>query len=186
MEIHVRRVALTLTALTATGLLLTACGGSSSSSPQSGESPQSVESGKSVPQFWPMTGLKVPASKSAALDHPVLVAKMDNTFSSQPQMGLSKADMVVEELVEGGLTRLAAFYYSEIPGNVGPIRSMRASDIDVVSPVHASMVTSGAAGRTIARIKGAHIPFYGQGTKGMYRDNNRPSPYNLFVHLNEV
>jgi hypothetical protein len=175
-----------LSALTATGLLLTACGGSSDSSPQSGESPQSVESGQTIQQFWPLTGLPVPENKTSALDHPVLVAKMDNTFSSQPQVGLAKADMVVEELVEGGLTRLAAFYYSGIPGNVGPVRSMRASDIDVVSPAHASLVTSGAAGRTIARIKAAHIPFYGQSTKGMYRDDNRPSPYNLFVHLNEV
>jgi hypothetical protein len=111
---------------------------------------------------------------------------MDNTFSSQPQVGLSKADMVVEELVEGGLTRLAAFYYEQIPGNVGPIRSMRASDIDVVSPVHASMVTSGAAGKTIARIRSAHIPFYGEGSTGMYRSSNRAAPYNLFVHLNDV
>jgi hypothetical protein len=186
MEIHVRRAALTLSALTATGLLLTACGGSSDSSPQSGDSSQKVEGGQSIQQFWPLTGLQVPANKSAALDHPVLVAKMDNTFSSQPQVGLSKADMVVEELVEGGLTRLAAFYYSEIPGNVGPIRSMRASDIDVVSPVHASLVTSGAAGRTIARIRGAHIPFYSQGSKGMYRSSTRHSPYNLLVHLNEI
>ena len=180
-----RRVALTLSAMIATGLLLTACGGGSSSSPESG-SPQSVESGQSIPQFWPLTGLKVPVNKSAAIDHPVLVAKMDNTFSSQPQIGLSHADMVVEELVEGGLTRLAAFYYSEIPSNVGPIRSMRASDIDVVSPAHASVVTSGAAARTIARIKGAHIPFYGEGSKGMYRSTDRSAPYNLFVHLNEV
>jgi hypothetical protein len=111
---------------------------------------------------------------------------MDNTPSSQPQVGLSKADMVVEELVEGGLTRLAAFYYSDIPTNVGPIRSMRASDIDVVSPVHASMVTSGAAAKTIARINGAHIPFYGEGAKGMYRSTERLAPYNLFVHMNEV
>jgi hypothetical protein len=182
----VRRLALSLTALTATGLLLTACGGSSSSSPAADNSPQAVESGQSVPQFWPLTGLKVPADKTAELDRPVLVAKMDNTFSSQPQVGLSKADMVVEELVEGGLTRLAAFYYSEIPSNVGPIRSMRASDIDVVSPVHASMVTSGAAFRTIARIKGAHIPFYGEGSPGMYRSSDRAAPYNLFVHLNEI
>jgi len=63
---------------------------------------------------------------------------------------------------------------------------MRASDIDVVSPVHASMVTSGAAGRTIARIKGAHIPFYGQGSPGMYRSSQRAAPYNLFVRLNEI
>ena len=111
---------------------------------------------------------------------------MDNTVSSQPQVGLSKADMVVEELVEGGLTRLAAFYYSDIPTNVGPIRSMRASDIPVVSPVHASMVTSGAAGRTIALIKAADIPFYTEGSKGFYRSDQRLAPYNLFAHLNEV
>ena len=81
--------------------------------------------------------------------------------------------MVVEELVEGGLTRLAAFYYSEIPANVGPVRSMRASDIGIVSPVNATMVTSGAAGMTIARIKGAGIPFYSEGAKGFYRDGSR-------------
>ena len=178
-----RRVALTLSALTATGLLLSACGGSSDSSEPA---PQAVVGGQTVAQFWPLTGLKVSSNKTAELDHPVLVAKMDNTESSQPQVGLSKADLVVEELVEGGLTRLAAFYYSEIPGNVGPIRSMRASDIDVVSPVHAPMVTSGAAPKTISRIQAAHIPFYGEGAKGMYRSSDRHSPYNLLVHLNTV
>ena len=94
--------------------------------------------------------------------------------------------MVVEELVEGGLTRLAVFYYSHLPGIVGPIRSMRASDIDVVSPVHASIVTSGGAGQTIARIKAAHIRFYAEGTKGMFRSTRRAAPYNLFVHLKRV
>jgi hypothetical protein len=182
---HVRRLALTLSALTATSLMLTGCGGSSSSSPQA-QGGQKIEGGQSIPQFWPLTGLKVGSGQSAALDHPVLVAKMDNTVSSRPQVGLSKADMVVEELVEGGLTRLAVFYYSKVPTNVGPIRSMRASDIDVVSPVHASMVTSGAAPRTIARIRGAHIPFYGEGSQGMYRSTQRSAPYNLFVHLTDV
>jgi hypothetical protein len=185
MEIHVRRVALALSALTATGLLLTACGGSSSSSPDAGPSASKSDE-PPAPEFWPLTGEQVPDGKTSALDHPVLVAKMDNTTSSQPQLGLSKADMVVEELVEGGLTRLAAFYYSEVPSNVGPIRSMRASDIDVVSPVHASMVTSGAAPKTIARITGAGITFYGEGAKGMYRSTARSAPYNLFVHLGEV
>lgn len=179
-----RRYALTLSVVTAAGLMLTACGGSSSSTSSSG--PQKVEGGQSLQQFWPLTGLKVASGKTASLDHPVLVAKMDNTVSSQPQVGLSKADLVVEELVEGGLTRLAAFYYSDIPTNVGPIRSMRASDIDVVSPVHASMVTSGAAPRTIALIRGAKIPFYGEGSPGMYRSTQRAAPYNLFVHLNEI
>jgi len=184
MESSLRRVALTLSALAATGLMLTACGGSSSSS--SAADPQQVEGGQTLTQFWPLTGLEVPSGKTAELDHPVLVAKMDNTVSSQPQVGLSKADLVVEELVEGGLTRLAAFYYSDIPTNVGPIRSMRASDIPVVSPVNASMVTSGAAGRTIALIKAAGIPYYSEGSKGFYRSSQRLAPYNLFAHLNEV
>jgi Protein of unknown function (DUF3048) N-terminal domain/Protein of unknown function (DUF3048) C-terminal domain len=183
----VRRVALTLSVLTATGLVLTACGGRSSPSL---EAPivtlPKVEGSQTVTQHWPLTGLKVPTNKTAKLHQPVLVAKMDNTVSSQPQVGLGRADMVVEELVEGGLTRLAAFYYSHVPRKVGPIRSMRASDIAVVSPVHASMVTSGAAGKTIARIKAAHIRFYGQAAKGMYRTTHRAAPYNLFVHLRKV
>jgi hypothetical protein len=111
---------------------------------------------------------------------------MDNTEASSPQIGLSKADMVVEELVEGGLTRLAAFYYSQVPGTVGPVRSMRASDIGIVSPVKADVVTSGAAPRTIARVKGAGITFFGEGTKGFARNNSRQAPYNLFANLTEV
>ncbi len=39
---------------------------------------------------------------------------------------------MVEELVEGGLTRLAVFFYSQVPDNAGPVRSMRASDIGIV------------------------------------------------------
>jgi len=183
----VRRVALTLSALTATGLVLTACGGPSSPSPQAHTpNPPKVRGSQTVAQYWPLTGLKVPSNETAALHHPVLVVKMDNTVSSQPQVGLSMADMVVEELVEGGLTRLAVFYYSHIPPNAGPVRSMRASDIDVVSPVHASMVTSGAAGPTIARIKAAHIRFYAEGSRGIYRSSYRAAPYNLFVHLRRV
>ena len=184
-----RRIALTLSALTVTGLVLTACGGGPSPGPWARApipTPPKVEGSQTVAQHWPLTGLKVPSNKTAKLHHPVLVAKMDNTESSQPQVGLSKADMVVEELVEGGLTRLAVFYYSRVPRNVGPIRSMRASDIAVVSPVRASMVTSGAAGRTIARIKAAHIRFYGQAARGMYRSLYRTAPYNLFVHLRKV
>jgi hypothetical protein len=183
----VRRVALTLSALTAAGLVLTACSGRSGPKPQAPvPTPQKAESGQPVTQYWPLTGFRVRSSKIARLHHRVLVVKMDNTVSSRPQVGLRKADMVVEELVEGGLTRLAVFYHSHLPRIAGPIRSMRASDIDVVSPAHASIVTSGAAGRTIARIRAAHIRFYAEGARGMYRSGRRAAPYNLFVRLRRV
>ena len=181
-----RRVAQTLSALTATSLVLTACGGSSPSPQVHISAPQKVAGSQRVIQRWPLTGFRVRPHKTAARRHPVLVAKMDNTVSSRPQVGLRMADMVVEELVEGGLTRLAVFYYSHIPRKTGPIRSMRASDIRVVKPVHASIVTSGAAPPTIRRIRAAHIRFYDEGTKGMYRSTHRAAPYNLLVHLRKV
>ena len=63
---------------------------------------------------------------------------------------------------------------------------MRASDIGIVAPADASVVTSGAAGKTIARIKGAGIPFYQEGAKGLYRDSARSAPYNVFADLTTV
>jgi len=138
------------------------------------------------PQTWPLTGLKVEGHGSAEARHPVLVTKMDNTPSSSPQVGLSQADLVVEELVEGGVTRLAVFYYSQIPDVVGPVRSMRASDIGIVTPVGASVVTSGAAPVTLERVNGAGIRFFGEGAKGVYRDDARAAPYNLFADLGKV
>jgi hypothetical protein len=186
----VPRAAVSLSVIIAAGLVLTACGGRPSPSPRIlTPIPQKIKVRRPAPTpRWPLTGFRVASIKTVRLRHPVLVAKMDNTEASRPQVGLRKADMVVEELVEGGLTRLAAFYYSHVPGTVGPIRSMRASDIAVVSPVHASMVTSGAARPTIRRIRAAHIRFYDEITAGtaMYRSALRAVPYNLFVHLTRI
>ncbi|MCW2846021.1 MAG: hypothetical protein JWN22_3937 [Nocardioides sp.] len=181
-----RRLRMTAALLLSASLLLAGCGGKDASSDETTPASQKVAGGSTLDSTWPLTGLPVSGAESASQDHPVLVTKMDNTYASAPQLGLSHADMVVEELVEGGLTRLAAFYYSDIPGVVGPVRSMRASDIGIVSPVDASVVTSGAAARTIARIKGAGIPFFAEGSTGFARDNSRSAPYNLFANLTDV
>lgn len=138
------------------------------------------------PRTWPLTGLEVKNNASAEARHPMLVIKMDNTPSSSPQVGLGQADLVVEELVEGGVTRLAVFYHSQLPGSVGPVRSMRASDIGIVAPVGASVVTSGAAPVTLRRVSGAGIRFFGEDAEGVYRDNDRSAPYNLFADLQDV
>lgn len=135
---------------------------------------------------WPLTGLPTRNGRASALPHPVLVAKIDNTPGSAPQTGLRAADLVVEEIVEGGVTRLAVFYYSQIPDKVGPVRSMRASDIGIVTPVEADIVTSGAAPVTIKRIGEAGIEFVGEGSSGFFRDDSRRAPYNLFARLEEV
>lgn len=134
--------------------------------------------------FSALTGLPLdPATASG----PVLVTKIDNTRSAQPQRGLGSADLVVEELVEGGATRLAVFHQSAYPDEAGPVRSMRATDIGIVPDEPDTLiVTSGAAGRTIDRIVGAGLAYVEEGAPGFFRSDSRPMPYNLFADLAEV
>ena len=175
-----------LAALLATALLLAGCGGGSDETPPAEAAPDEPTSSESSappePTYWPLTGLERTGS---APRHPVIVTKVDNTSSSAPQVGLGQADLVVEELVEGGMTRLAAFYYSRVPGNIGPVRSMRASDIGIV-PEGATVVTSGAAQVTLNRVKAAGIPWITEGASGVYRETSRSAPYNLFARLGEI
>jgi hypothetical protein len=137
-----------------------------------------------LPGLWPLTG---EALKGDVPGHPVYVVKIDNTSSSAPQVGLGSADMVVEELVEGGLTRLAVFYDSSIPAVVGPVRSMRASDVGIVKPASALLVASGAARRTTRVLRNHHVRTVTEGARpGFYRDTSRAAPYNLFMRLPEL
>lgn len=172
--------------LVALSLVLAGCGGDDGKDKSGGGDSSQESAAPEEPQTWPLTGVEAPEGESASLDHPVVVAKIDNSSSSSPQVGLGKADLVVEELVEGGMTRLAAFFYSELPGDVGPIRSMRASDIGIVSPANAVIATSGAAQMTIDRLDKAGIKFFGEGGPGFYRKDGRPSPYDLFTNLKKV
>ena len=174
-------------ALVAAALLLAGCGGGEDEETPSGSAPSDPTSSETSqappePTYWPLTGLE---RTGGAPRHPVIVTKVDNTSSSAPQVGLGSADLVVEELVEGGYTRLAAFYYSKVPATIGPVRSMRASDIGIV-PQGATVVTSGAAPVTINRINGAGIAWITEGAAGVYRETSRAAPYNLFARLGEI
>jgi Protein of unknown function (DUF3048) N-terminal domain/Protein of unknown function (DUF3048) C-terminal domain len=180
------RLTTSVAALVAASLLLAGCGGGDEEEPPSQSAPSEPTSSETSeppePTYWPLTGLERTEDAPA---HPVIVTKVDNTSSSAPQVGLGSADMVVEELVEGGYTRLAAFYYSKVPANIGPVRSMRASDIGIV-PEGATVVTSGAAPITIKRVNGAGIPWITEGAAGVYRETSRSAPYNLFARLGDI
>ena len=78
-------------------------------------------------------------------DGPVLVVKIDDTKQAHPQIGLEDADIVYIEQVEGGLTRLAAIFSSKIPSRIGPVRSARISDIELLEQYgHVAFAYSGA------------------------------------------
>jgi Protein of unknown function (DUF3048) N-terminal domain/Protein of unknown function (DUF3048) C-terminal domain len=78
------------------------------------------------PPVSPLTGL--PPSSASQLLAPAVVVKIDNIDVARPQSGIGQADVVYEEMVEGGLTRLAAVFQSSYPTVVGPVRSGRLTD----------------------------------------------------------
>jgi hypothetical protein len=157
---------------------LAGCGGDDEGGGGEGGNEAVVE----APAVSPLTGLPVDGEPR----HPVLAVKIDNSSSSAPQVGLGEAGMVVEELVEGGMTRLAVFFYNDIPKDVGPVRSMRATDIGIVSPLGAALVASGGAPQTVERVKDAGIRIFTEGAQGYYRDSGRSAPYNLFMRLDQL
>jgi hypothetical protein len=63
----------------------------------------------------------------------ILVVKIDDTKIAHPQIGIADADIVYVEQVESGLTRLAAIFSSKLPPLIGPVRSARISDIELLA-----------------------------------------------------
>lgn len=168
--------------LLAGALALTACSGETQTSGEPATPTADTTQPAPEPKTWPLTGEnagRLPKRRA-------VVVKIENTDSSDPQRGLGSADLVVEELVEGGLTRLAAFYYSSMPAQVGPVRSLRGTDIAVVKPANAVLVASGGAPKVMQRTRRADVVTAPEGTAGYYRVDNRPSPYNLFVNLQKL
>lgn len=113
-------------------------------------------------------------------DGPILVVKIDDTPAAHPQAGLEDADIVYIEQVEGGLTRLAAVYSSKIPTVIGPVRSARISDIEILEQFgRVAFAYSGAQKKLLPVIDAANLENLGaqrQGREIYTNDPNRIAP----------
>ena len=116
---------------------------------------------------------------------PVLVVKIDDTTQAHPQIGLEDADVVYIEQVEGGLTRLAAVFSSVIPQRVGPVRSARISDLDIVAQYgRVAFAYSGAQRKLLPVIASANLQDLGaqhQSSSIFTTDSNRIQPYAMVL-----
>jgi hypothetical protein len=116
---------------------------------------------------------------------PVLVVKIDDTTQAHPQVGLEDADIVYIEQVEGGLTRLAAIFSSTIPQRIGPVRSARISDIDILSQFgRVAFAYSGAQRKLLPVIAAANLQDLGaqrQSSTIYTTDPNRIPPYAMIL-----
>lgn len=135
---------------------------------------------------WPLTGRDATEADAALLARPSLAIKIPNEGAhSRPQRGLEFADIVFEQYVEGGIPRLVAVFHSNQPEEVGPVRSMREMDPNIVGSFGGPLVFSGANPNAMsyARNTGQMLIAQDLGDRGFFRTSDRRSPYNLHVTL---
>jgi hypothetical protein len=116
---------------------------------------------------------------------PVIAVKIDNVADARPQTGLGAAAVVYVEPVEGGLTRLVAiFRESKPPAVVGPVRSARRTDIDLLAQWGTPVLAySGAAPQLLPALHSAHLvnASPAEAAGAYYRAPGRAAPHNLFL-----
>jgi hypothetical protein len=150
---------------------------STPSSPSASPQPTPSATADQAAATDPLTGNRT------ASGNPVIAVKVENTAAARPQVGLSQADIVFVQEVEGAQTRLVAVYHSRLPTRLGPVRSARTTDAQLL-PLFGkpALVYSGANGRVQRALdRVSLVPVF-----RTTRDRRRVAPHNVFVDLRQV
>lgn len=132
----------------------------------------------------PLTGL--PITDPAFAGRTALVVKIDNHPAARPQSGLNQADIVFEENVEQ-LTRFAAVYQSQNPDPVGPIRSGRTQDVELLGSLNKPIFAWSGGNPGVTKIINgsdfvvANVQSNARGIGQAYRSRDRSAPHNLYA-----
>ncbi len=146
----------------------------SSAAPVTGPTPSSAATPTPTPTpslLSPLTGLAVPALR------PVLAVKIGNTSLERPPAGVEDADVVYVEMVEGGLTRLLAMFSSRLPAEVGPVRSARETDVQLLGeygPIALAYSGAYSSVQTLLGRTSLRLVSFDASAKGYRRDPTRP------------
>jgi hypothetical protein len=141
------------------------------------------EPGPEWPERSALTGL--PAS-DAVTGRPALAVKIDNSPEGQPHYNLADADLVFEENVEG-VTRFVAVFHTNTPDRIGPTRSGRTSDIDILAGLNRPIFAwSGGNGGVTRAVRGAAqagwlVNLSNSSGGCFWRSSLRRSPHNLML-----
>ncbi len=172
-------------------LALTACSGAATAEPTAAapvtQAPdvdvvKAAPPAPVVPPRWPLTGV----AATDVAQRPALAVKIENSGEARPQTGLDQADMVWEQVVEGGISRFVAVYQSQAPAEVGPIRSVRPMDPAITAPLHGLIAFSGGQQQFVQALKNAGLQTISMdaGADGFYRKKGvGPAPHNVYGTL---
>jgi len=134
------------------------------------------------PPPCPLTGLQ--ARGGAVPERGVLAVKVENAPEARPQAGLEKADVIYEEPVEGGLTRFILLFQCADTDRVGPVRSARTTDPDVLLQYGTPPIAYSGSARKVRRaIAEADLVGLTESTApgAFARDPSRSAPHNLYA-----
>jgi hypothetical protein len=166
-------------------LATAACGGGAEPKPVAAVTPETKVSEGTVTTeggpLAPLTGL--PDSGGAAQSRPSVAVKIDNAPEARPQSGLDVADVVYEEVVEGGVTRFIAVFHSTAPGLAGPVRSVRPMDPDILAAYRGLVAYSGGIPAFVSLLRKAPVQDVNVdvATDAYSWDKKRSAPHNEYV-----
>lgn len=129
----------------------------------------------------PLTGL--PVTNPATAARPAVSVKVGNSSEAWPQSGLQHADVVYEEVIEGGITRYLAVFQSQDADPVGPVRSVRQTDAQILAPIGGLLGYSGGIASFVSDVRAAGIVDASAVDDGAayYRSPQRQAPHNLYT-----
>ncbi|MCZ2260185.1 DUF3048 domain-containing protein [Sporosarcina sp. G11-34] len=161
-------------------LLLVAC-----STEGKGEKPETLPSKEDKESMgttytFPFTGI---SSEEETTRRPVL-ATINNHPLARPQSGISDADIVYEFVAEGNVTRLLALFQSELPEQIGPIRSARDYFVEVAKGLDAFYVAHGYSPDALALLQSGYVDsINGMQYDGTLfkRSTDRKAPHNSYI-----
>ncbi len=126
------------------------------------------------------------APASATITQRSIVAvKIDNYGAARPPWGLERADAIIEANVEG-ITRFVALFHTHLPERIGPVRSARTADLDLLAAMNRPVFAYSGANEGVsawiaaAAGSGVLVDFTAQRNPCFTREPERPRPHNLW------
>jgi hypothetical protein len=128
---------------------------------------------------FPLTG--VGTSDAAKARRLAVAVKIDNSADARPQAGIDRADIVYEEYTEGITRFIVVFQSSDAPA-VGPVRSVRPADPNVVKPLGGPIVFSGGSPAVLDVVRTSGLRQITENdTDTLKRRSGKAAPHNLYT-----
>jgi hypothetical protein len=132
-------------------------------------------------EISPINGM--PVDDPRLLERRVVAVKIDNHPDAWPQSGLDQANAVIELPVEG-ITRFIALFHDGDSEFLGPVRSARPTDGEILHPLGATFAISGGQDWIITIIRDEEVRIIGEELPEMFRISDRFAPHDLYTNTN--